>query len=80
LSGSVTFVLYPGNTCSGTALYTETSQAISGTSPQSAITHNISVKVSASAIVSWLVTYTPSNTSFISGNSHCEVTSLTITN
>jgi hypothetical protein len=80
LSGSVTFVLYPGNTCSGTALYTEASQAISGTSPQSAITHNTSVKVSASATVSWLVTYTPSSTTFISGNSHCEVTSLTITN
>jgi hypothetical protein len=80
LSGSVTFVLYTGSTCSGTALYTEPSQAISGTSPQSAVTHNTSVKVSASATVSWLVTYTPSSTTFISGNSHCEVTSLTITN
>jgi hypothetical protein len=80
LSGSVSFVLYTGSNCSGTALYTEPSQTISGASPQMAITHNTSVTVSASTTVSWLVTYTPSNTTFISGSSHCEVTSLTITN
>jgi hypothetical protein len=80
LSGSVSFVLYTGSNCSGTALYTEPPQTISGASPQMAITHNTSVTVSASTTVSWLVTYTPSNTTFISGSSHCEVTSLTITN
>ena len=86
LSGSVTFTLYNNGTCDGTnpanVLYTEPSQSITGATPQSAITHNTSVKVSASGTttVSWLVVYTSNDTNVHGSTSNCETTTLTITN
>ncbi len=85
LNGSVVFKLYNNGTCSPGAndanvLYTEPSQTISGASPQSAHTNNSSVKVSATATVSWRAVYT-SNAPGVPGNqSSCETTALTITN
>jgi hypothetical protein len=85
LSGTVTFTLYNNGTCTAGAsnvnvLYTEGPIAISGASPQTAVTHNTTVKVSQSATVSWRAAYT-SNAANVSGSSsNCETTNLTISN
>ncbi|TMG47855.1 MAG: hypothetical protein E6H91_07925 [Chloroflexi bacterium] len=80
LNGSVVFTLYHSADCTGTALYTEPSQAISGTSPQSKITHNTSVKVSVSDTVSWKAVYTSNDSNVAGSSSNCEKTVLQITN
>src|SRR6266545_3121642 len=49
------------------------------TSPASLTTTNTSFTVTTSTSVSWLVTFTSSDPN-VSGSSHCESTSLTITN
>jgi hypothetical protein len=80
LSGSVTFTLYDNGTCNGNVLYAEPAQSISGTSPQTAITHNTGVKVSASTTVSWQAVYTSTAANIGGSSSNCETTSLTINN
>ena len=80
LNGSVVFTLYHSADCTGTALYTEPSQAISGASPQSKITHNTSVKVSVSDTVSWKAVYTSNDSNVAGSSSNCEKTVLQITN
>ena len=80
LSGSVTFTLYDNGTCNGNVLYAEPAQSISGTSPQTAITHNTTVKVSASTTVSWKAVYTSTAANISGSTSNCETTALTITN
>jgi hypothetical protein len=84
LSGTLSAQLYTDGTCGtsgGSAvsgqLYTTT---LPGTSSTGTLTTtNTTFKVTASTSVSWLVTFT-SNDSNVSGSSHCESTSLTITN
>jgi hypothetical protein len=81
LDGSVTFTLYTGGTCTGTVLYPEAAQSVSGTGPISVNTHNLTVKVSApgSTTVSWLVIYSSNNPN-VSGSQSCETTTLQISN
>ena len=91
LNGTVTFTLWPDANCNNngtgtdTALYTEPASmsppitltnAVPGTKVS---TNNTSVKVKATETVSWLVTFTSSDPN-VANSSHCEVTSLTITN
>jgi hypothetical protein len=86
LSGSLTIQLYTGGTCgvgSGSAvsgqLYTFTlSNEASGTAH---VTSNTTFKVTATgtSTVSWLETFTSSNPN-VGNSSHCESTTLTITN
>jgi hypothetical protein len=84
LTGTLSIQLYTGDNCGATSgsavsgqLYTTT---LSGAaSPQSLTTNNTTFAVSTSSSVSWLVTFTSTNTN-VTGSSHCESTSLTITN
>jgi hypothetical protein len=85
LNGSVVFTLYNNGTCTpGTdnanVLYTEPSQAVSGVSPQTKITHNTAIKVLATASVSWKAVYTSNDTNVSGSTSSCETTTLTIDN
>jgi hypothetical protein len=80
LDGTVTFTLYAGGTCTGTVLYTEPGQAISGSGPLTVHTNNSTVKVSTSQTVSWQIVYTP-NSPFVTGTTTCvETTSISISN
>jgi hypothetical protein len=83
LNGEFKIKLFSGDNCgvtSGSALSYEKSTTLSNaTTPQTLATDNTSVKVSASSSVSWLVTFTSSDP-LVSSSSHCEKTSLTITN
>jgi hypothetical protein len=85
LSGSVTFTLYNNGTCDpgvggANVLYTEGPIAVSGSSPQTRSTNNTTVKVLASATVSWRAVYTSDNPNVGGSSSTCETTVLTITN
>jgi hypothetical protein len=91
LNGSVTFSLFSDGSCGasgGTALYNEPAQTLTNaTGSGSGTTLNTTngsnpattVKVKASATVSWLVNFA-STDSNVASSSHCESTSLTITN
>jgi hypothetical protein len=85
LSGSVTFTLYNNGTCDpgvggANVLYTEGPIAVSGSSPQTRSTNNTTIKVLASATVSWRAVYTSDNPNVGGSSSTCETTVLTITN
>jgi hypothetical protein len=84
LNGTLSIQLYSDGTCGtsgGSAvsgqLYSTT--LTNATSPASLTTTNTSFTVTTSTSVSWLVTFTSSDPN-VSGSSHCESTSLTITN
>jgi hypothetical protein len=84
LSGTLSAQLYMGDNCGATSgsavsgqLYTE---ALTGTGSSATLTTgNTTFKVTASTSVSWLVNFTSSDPN-VTGSSHCEVTSLSITN
>ena len=80
LNGTVTLTLYGNGTCDGTALYTTGAMTVSGASPQTAISSNTSVKVTASTTVSWKAIYTSNDVNVGGSTSSCETTSLTINN
>jgi hypothetical protein len=84
LNGTLSIQLYTGDNCGATSgsavsgqLYTAT--LTNATSPASLTTTNTSFTVTTSASVSWLITFTSSDQN-VAGSSHCESTSLTITN
>jgi hypothetical protein len=84
LNGTMSVQLYTGDNCGATSgsavsgqLYTRT--LTNATSPQSLTTTNTTFSVTTSQSVSWLVTFTSTDPN-VSGSSHCENTSLTITN
>jgi hypothetical protein len=84
LNGTLAVQLYTGDNCGATSgsavsgqLYQRT--LTNATSPQSLTTNNTTFTVSTSTSTSWLVTFTSSNPN-VAGSSHCESTSLTITN
>jgi len=86
LNGTLSAQLYTGDSCgvtSGSAvngqLYTTTLTNATSAADRTLTTGNTTFLVSASASVSWLVTFTSSDPN-VAGSSHCEVTSLTITN
>ena len=89
LSGTLSFTLYDSDNCTGTVLYQEDTDPVTAgvqpysftnaASPVVRSTNNSTVSVTTSKTVSWLVTFTSSN-SLVSGSSHCEKTALTITN
>jgi hypothetical protein len=88
LSGTLTIQLYADADCG--ASQGESGDAVSGqvytngpftgaSSPQTVSSNNTSYSVSSSTSVSWLETFSSSNTN-LGSFSHCETTSLTITN
>jgi hypothetical protein len=80
LAGTVSFALYSGTTCQGTALYSTTA-AVSGASPQTVNTSNTTVLVQATGSYSWKVSYDSTNAAQQDIGDKCHETSaLTITN
>ena len=84
LNGTLSIQLFSDGTCgtSGGAavsgqLYSQT--LTNAASPASLTTNNKTYTVSVSTAVSWLVTFTSTDTN-VAGSSHCESTSLTINN
>jgi hypothetical protein len=86
LNGTLSTQLYTGDSCgvtSGSAVsgqvYQKTLANATSAADRTLTTSNATFLVSASTSVSWLVTFT-SNDPNVAGSSHCEVTSLAITN
>jgi hypothetical protein len=86
LNGTLSAQLYTGDSCgvaSGSAvsgqLYQKTLTNATSAADRTLLTSNATFLVSVSASVSWLVTFTSSDPN-VAGSSHCEVTSLTISN
>lgn len=86
LNGTLSTQLYTGDNCgvtSGAAvlgqLYTKTLTNATSLADRTVTSNNTTFTVAASGSVSWLVTFT-STDSNVTGSSHCEKTSLTITN
>jgi hypothetical protein len=86
LNGTLSAQLYTGDNCGATSgsavngqLYTKTLANATSAADRTLTTNNTSFSVSTSSAVSWLVTFT-STDSNVAGSSHCESTSLTITN
>jgi hypothetical protein len=84
LNGTLSIQLYTGDNCGATSgsavsgqLYTKT--LTNAASPQSLTTSNTTFSVTASSSVSWKVTFASSDPN-VASTSHCESTSLTITN
>jgi hypothetical protein len=79
LAGTVSFALYAGSTCAGTAIYSTTA-AVAGVSSQTVSTANTTA-VSASGSFSWKVSYDSTNAAQRDIPDSChETSSLTITN
>jgi len=86
LNGTLSAQLYTSDNCgvtSGSAVagqvYAKTLVNATSAADTSLTTSNTTFLVSASASVSWLVTFTSADSN-VAGSSHCEVTSLTISN
>jgi len=86
LNGTLSIQLYTGGTCgvgSGSAvsgqLYSKTLTNATSLADRTVTSNNTTFSVTTSTSVSWLVTFT-STDSNVQGSSHCESTSLTITN
>jgi hypothetical protein len=86
LNGMLSAQLYTGDNCGATSgsavsgqLYTKTLTNATTAADRTLTTTNTTYTVSTSTSVSWKVTFTSSD-SHVSGSSHCESTSLTITN
>ena len=86
LNGTLSADLYTGSTCgvsSGGAVsgqhYEKSLTNATTLADRTLTTNNTSFNVSSTASVSWLVTFSSTDAN-VSGSSHCEVTSLTITN
>jgi hypothetical protein len=84
LSGTLSAQLYTGDNCgvtSGSAVSGQLyQQTLTGTSSSATLTTtNTTYKVTASTSVSWLVTFSSTDPN-VAGSSHCESTTLTITN
>ncbi|HZC71123.1 MAG TPA: hypothetical protein VE442_10530 [Jatrophihabitans sp.] len=84
LNGTLSIQLYTGDNCGATSgsavsgqLYTRT--LTNASSPQSLTTSNTAFSVTASRSVSWKVAFSSTDAN-VTGSSHCETTSLTITN
>ncbi len=84
LNGTLSAQLYTGDNCGATSGSAVSGQLYSTTlsdaaSPATLTTSNTTFKVTVGTSVSWLVTFTSTDTN-VASSSHCEVTSLTITN
>jgi len=85
LNGTLSIQLYEGATCATGSevsgqLYTRTLTNATSAADRTLATSNTTYEVSVSKSVSWKVTFTPAAGSNVTGSTHCESTSLTITN
>jgi hypothetical protein len=81
LNGTLTITLYETNDCSGTAVAGQAYPftLTNATSPATRLTTNSTYIVSTGKTVSWKVEFSPTNPN-ISGSSHCETSTVSITN
>jgi hypothetical protein len=79
LKGSIAFTLYDSADCTGTVLRSAETIAVDDASPVTKSTSNTTVSVITSKTVSWKVQFTSTN-ALVGNSTHCEKTSLTITN
>jgi hypothetical protein len=86
LNGTLSAQLYTGDNCGATSgaavngqLYQKPLTNATSAADRTLTTSNTTFKVSASTSTSWLVTFTSTDPN-VTGTSHCESTSLTITN
>ena len=79
LNGTLSFTLFHSGDCTGTILRAPESFSIAGVSSATKTTTNTTVAVSVTDAVSWLVMFT-SNDANVAPSTHCENTSLIITN
>jgi hypothetical protein len=86
LNGTLSAQLYTGDNCGATSgsavsgqLYLKTLTNATSAADRTLTTNNTTFTVSTSTSVSWLITFTSSDPN-VSSSSHCESTSLTITN
>jgi hypothetical protein len=81
LSGSLSITLYESSDCTGTAVSGQTysTTLTNAASPATFSTSNTTYKVLATKTVSWNVVFTSSNAN-IGSSSHCETSTVTITN
>jgi hypothetical protein len=86
LNGTLSAQLYTGDNCGATSgsavtgqLYSKTLTNATSAADRTLTTNNTTFTVSTSTAVSWLVTFTSTDNN-VGGSSHCESTSLTITN
>lgn len=89
LNGTLSATLYLGDSCAGdpvqdagntTISYSKTLTNATTAAERSLTTSNTTYKVTSSGSVSWKVVFTPTDPTLVSGSSHCESTTLTITN
>jgi hypothetical protein len=83
LNGTLTIALYTGSTCaagSEVANQSYSSTLTNAASPATRSTSNATYRVSATATVSWKVTFVPAGGSNVTGSSHCETSTVTVTN
>jgi hypothetical protein len=86
LDGTLSLQLYTGDNCGATSgsavngqLYTKTLTGATLAADRTIASNNTTFLVSTSTSVSWKVAFTSTNAN-VSSSSHCELTSLTITN
>ena len=82
LNGTLSIQLYTGDSCADANIvsgYLYTKSLTNATTPQSLTTSNTDYFVTETGSVSWKVTFTSSDL-LVSSSSHCEKSSLTITN
>ena len=83
VNGTLTFTLYTGSlncAAGGTQVYQEAFTLTNEASDTAHTTSNTSVTVGATTDTSWFVEFKATANSGVSDSSHCETTSLTITN
>ncbi|HUR50892.1 MAG TPA: hypothetical protein VMZ11_02095 [Mycobacteriales bacterium] len=80
-SGTIGFVLYETSDCTGTPVTGQSySETKSGTHTITSSTSNTTYLVSATKTVSWLVTFTSDNENLVGSSSHCETSTVSVTN
>ena len=84
LNGTLTFELFESSDCTGTAVtgqtYTRNLTNATSAADRTKSTSNTTYLVTADKTVSWKVTFAPDAGSNVTGSSHCETTSLDLTN
>jgi hypothetical protein len=84
LNGTLTFTLYESSDCSGTAVsgqtYPFTLSNASTTADRTKSTNNSTYLVTANKTVSWNVVFAPAAGSNVIGSSHCETSTVSVTN
>ena len=81
VAGTIAFQLYESSNCTtGIVTAQHYSEHKSGTHTITSSTNNSTYLVTANKTVSWLVTFTSDDTNLVESSSHCETSTVTVTN